>query len=243
VARPREGLLAIALRPVHLRGVRSIPDRLRTAEQPTLLVEGETGAPKRVAFLSGSFDPLTLGHTTMAEAAAERADLVVLIYSVRTLPKEGDTVPPLLSEEERLDIISTWCEGHPGIVPGVCSHGLLANQADAVRGCFPGARSLIVLGSDKALQLLDPKWYDDRNSELGALFKQSDVLYAERSGEEGAVDAELALRENSRWRKHFVRIDIPATVASISARKVRTLVAKGKRFEKLLPKESADALS
>ena len=235
--------MAIALQPVHLREVRSVPDRLRTAEQPTLLVEGDTGTPERVAFLSGSFDPLTLGHTTLAEAAAERADLVVLIYSVRTLPKEGDAVPPLLSEEERLDIISTWCERHPRIVPGVCSHGLLANQADAVRGCFPGARPIIVLGSDKALQLLDPKWYDDRNSELGALFRQSDVLYAERSGEEGAVETALALRENSRWRKHFERIEIPATVASISARKVRTLVAKGKRFEKLLPKESADALS
>ena len=53
----------------------------------------------------------------------------------------------------------------------------------------------------------------------------------------------LALRENSRFRKHFERIEIPAAVASISARKVRTMVAKGKRFEKLLPKESADALS
>lgn len=223
--------------------MRSIPDRLRTAEQPTLLVAGKTGTPKRVAFLSGSFDPLTLGHTTLAEAAAERADLVVLIYSVRTLPKEGDIVPPLLSEEERLDIVSSWCERHPGIVPGVCSHGLLANQADAVRGCFPEARPLIVLGSDKALQLLDPKWYDDRDSELGALFKQSDVLYAERVGEEGRVEDALALRENSKWRKHFTRIDIPSAVAAISARKVRALVAKGKRFDRLLPPESVSALS
>jgi len=235
--------LPIAVRPVHLRGVRTIPDRLRTAEQPTLLVEEDTGVPQRVAFLSGSFDPLTLGHTTLAEAAAERADLVVLMYSVRTLPKEGDLVPPLLSEEERLDIVSTWCERHPGIVPGVCSHGLLSNQADAVRGCFPGARPLIVLGSDKALQLLDPKWYEDRDSELGALFKQSDVLYAARTGEEGRVEEALALRENSRWRRHFTQIEIPSTVAAISARKVRTLVAKGKRFDKLLPPESVSALS
>lgn len=235
--------MPIAVRPVHLRGVRTIPDRLRTAEQPTLLIEEDTGVPQRVAFLSGSFDPLTLGHTTLAEAAAERADLVVLMYSVRTLPKEGDLVPPLLSEEERLDIVSTWCERHPGIVPGVCSHGLLSNQADAVRGCFPGARPLIVLGSDKALQLLDPKWYEDRDSELGALFKQSDVLYAARTGEEGRVEEALALRENSRWRRHFTQIEIPSTVAAISARKVRTLVAKGKRFDKLLPPESVSALS
>jgi nicotinamide-nucleotide adenylyltransferase len=212
-------------------------EELRRADRPTLLVPGNPGEPRSVAMLAGSFDPMTIAHAALADAAAERAEVVLLVHSVRTLPKEGVTSPPLLSEPDRLRSLEAFGRGRPRIVPALASHGLLVEQAEAARSRFPRSELFLVMGSDKALQLLDPKWYEDRDRSLARLFGHAHVLFADRSGEEGLVDGALARPENARWRSSFERLAIRPALAPVSSRQVRERLARGEDVLPLVPIE------
>lgn len=212
-------------------------EEARRTERPTLLLARDPGAPVSVALVAGSFDPPTVAHVALAEAAAERADLVVLAYSVRTLPKEGGAPPPLLTEEERVRSLARICEMRARLVAGVCSQGLLADQVAAASERFPGASLELVMGSDKALQLLDPRWYEDRDRALDDLFARARVSFAVRAGDEGRVEEALARPENSRWSARFERLDVARDVAGISSRLVRDRVATGGDVRGLVPEE------
>src|SRR5207237_3714278 len=136
----------------------------RGATRPRLDLVPDPGPMRTLALLAGSFDPITVAHEALSREAAVRVRLVALVYSVRTLPKEAPGPPPLLSEVARLEVLQRFCAARPGHVLGVASHGLLAEQADAAAARFPRTELWLVMGSDKVLQLLHPKWYGDRDA-------------------------------------------------------------------------------
>jgi len=210
---------------------------LRGAEHPTLLVPAVAADPGSVALLSGPSDPITIAHAALADAAAEVADLVVLVYSVRTLPKEGPVSSPLLSERDRVRTLEAFAQRRDRIVPALASHGLLAEQVDAARSRFPRARLYAVMGSDKALQILDPKWYRDRDAAVERLFAEAEVLYVDREGQEGAVPEVLARSENQRWRARFRQLPSPRRIAAVSSSAVRERIARGEDVTALVPAE------
>jgi len=214
---------------------------LREAPEPVMRLRSDFTAadPPVVALLSGSFDPLTLGHVALAEAALVHADLVLLVYSVRTLPKEEAAPGPLLSEEERLAVLEAFCEARPRIERGLCSHGFLAEHVQAASARFPSSHLALVMGSDKVRQLLDPGWYHDREATLSPLFSRAHVVYAVRSGDEGLVEELLRRAENRIWRDRFERLEVPVGMASLSSRLVRELVAAGEDVSAFLPPEAA----
>ncbi len=217
-------------------------DELLQAERPSMALHPGPGTPSSLALLSGTFDPLTVGHAALADAALRHADALMLVVSVRPLAKEGELVPPLLPLAERLAILERFRESRPGVLIGLCSHGLLAEQAYAARERFPDARLLLVMGSDKALQVLDPRWYLGRDDVLEDLFREARVLYAERAGEEGRVEDELRRQENRRWRDRFERVDLPSELAGVSSRRVRDLLRRGEDVGQLVPAGTEDVL-
>jgi len=210
-------------------------EELRHAERPRLVVVPEPKAePVSVALLAGSFDPLTVAHAAMAEAALHRVDLVLLVYSVRTLPKEGAPPASLLGEEERLVVLERFTANREfGLAVGLCSHGLIAEQVDAATSRFPDAALAVVLGSDKLLQLLDHRWYEDRDAMLDPMFSRARALYALRAGDEEAVQA--ALREHDRWLASIERLEISPRVAAVSSREVRDRIRRGEDVSELIP--------
>jgi nicotinic acid mononucleotide adenylyltransferase len=212
-------------------------DLLLRTDRPTLFVPAAAANPGAVALLSGSFDPITIGHAALADAAEDRADLVLLVYSVRTLPKEGEASSPLLSDRDRLRALEAFAQSRRRVVPALASHGLLAEQAESARRRFPAARLFLVMGSDKALQVLDPRWYADRDEVLNRLFAHAGVLYADRSGHEGLVEERLAGPENIRWKSSFERLDVPPEVAAVSSREVRERLSRGEDVGPLVPRE------
>jgi nicotinic acid mononucleotide adenylyltransferase len=214
-------------------------ERLRHAESPTLVVSPEPESPVfSVALLSGSFDPMTVAHAALAEAASRQVDLVVLVYSARTLPKEGTTTRSLLDETDRLKVLERFCRRQPKLAIGLCSHGLLADQVAAARERFRTQSLSLVMGSDKVLQVLHPKWYVDPDDALEGLFREAAVLYAVRAGEEGAVETALKRPENAAWVRRFTRLDVSAEVAAVSSRRVRALVGAGKDPTGLIVEEA-----
>ncbi|MGH2687876.1 MAG: hypothetical protein ACRDKW_03575, partial [Actinomycetota bacterium] len=194
-------------------------DLLRREGPPRLeLLTPAPPVPRAVGLLSGSFDPPTVAHAALASGLlGAGCELVLLVWSVRTLPKEaapgGDPIPPLLHEDARLDCLVAMAAARPGLAVALCSRGLIAEQAEAAARRFPGARLVVGMGSDKVLQLLDPRWYDDRTAALDRLTSLATVALAPRAGQEAAVAEVLARPENARWRAAFADLGLPAGVA------------------------------
>ncbi len=101
----------------------------------------------------------------------------------------------------------------------------------------------MVMGSDKVLQLFDPRWYQDREAALERLFARARLLYADRAGTEGAVGRVLARRETRRWRDRVVPLEPSLRVAGVSSRMVRELVRRGEEVEGLIPEEAREAVA
>jgi nicotinic acid mononucleotide adenylyltransferase len=214
---------------------------LMDAPEPVLRLRTELPdpEPRVVALLSGSFDPITIGHEALAEAALMKANLVVLVYSVRTLPKDIDSPPPLLTEDERRAALEAFCEARPRMEPALCSHGLLAEQAAAAAARFPASEIVLVMGSDKVRQLLDARWYEDRDRTLGSLFQRARILYAVRVGDAGRIEALVGQPPNDVWKDRFTPLDVSPEVAGISSRAVREQLALGANVSAFVPSEAA----
>jgi cytidyltransferase-like protein len=212
---------------------------LRTSERPRLLLWPEVDRhPASVALLAGSFDPITAGHVAMAEAARPLVELVVLVYSVRTLPKPSGASPPLLPEPDRIRAVAAVCAAREGMALGLCSLGLLADQVAAAGERFPGAALTVVLGSDKLAQLFDPGWYGDRDRALGALFAAADLRYAVRQGDD--VSAALVEAATLGVRDRVHRLDVDPAIAGLSSSSVRERARAGGDVAGLVPAQAVD---
>ena len=210
-------------------------DRALRPGRPRLEILGVSPAAVRSAGLvAGSFDPMTVAHAALAEALG--TDLTLLVWSPATLPKAagpgGPPSPPLLQPEDVLASLLAWCEPRRWARVAVCSHGLLVDQVEAAAASFPGARLVVGLGSDKVFQLLDPRWYEDREGVLGRLFDRSEVAAAPRAGQ----DMESVVRRTP-WSDRIRTVRLPAALAEISSRAVREAVRRGEEVSGFVPPE------
>jgi len=216
--------------------------RMRAAEAPAieLVTDPAPARPRSVALVSGSFDPVTVAHVGLAEAALASSEWVLFVYSVRTLPKEGRSGEhgPLLSETERLDALAKVCARHPRFAVAVCSRGLLVDQVEAAADTFPGAELSLVVGSDKLLQLFDPRWYEDRDSAITRLLDRAGIRYSVRRGDAEAVDALLRGNLVPPWRDRFELLGATGPIADHSSSRVRDLVRRGSDVSDLVPEEA-----
>src|SRR5439155_12171175 len=174
--------------------------------------------------------------------AARRADLVVLLFSARTVPKEAGAEAPMLGVRERLEVLEAFCATRPGLVVGLASHGLLVDQVRAAAGRFHGARLDVVVGADKLVQLFDPAWYGDRDAALSGLFGEAELLVAARGGEEAALRGVLAEGARLGWGGRIRLIDADPRVAAVSSRTVRERARAGAEVTELVPAEALPAV-
>jgi nicotinamide-nucleotide adenylyltransferase len=216
--------------------IREVLDRARRPGPPRLEVLDGSPSEGVVGLVPGSFDPMTVAHVGLAEAMD--ADLALFLYSPATLQKEtgpgGSPEPPLLSEEDRVASVLAVVGPRPGRGVAVCSHGLLADQAEAAARAFPRAALVFGVGSDKIRQLLDPRWYRDRDTDLSRLFSLAEVAFAVRSGDDGPDPVEAA---GAPWGSRIRRLDLDPRLAGISSRAVRAALRRGQDVTDVVPAE------
>ena len=122
----------------------------------------------------GSFDPPTVAHLAVAEAARDQAglDRLDLVLSRRALGKEGAERSPL---EARAAALCAVAGRRPWLAVAVTEARLLADVA--------AGYDVLVMGADKWAQVLDPAWYggseEARDEAVGRLPR---VLVAPRAG-------------------------------------------------------------
>ena len=122
----------------------------------------------RVGCYPGSFDPPTVAHLAIAEAAVEQGglDRLELVLSRTALGKEGRQRSPV---EERVAALEAM-----GLTAVVTDRRLVAEIAEGY--------DVLVVGADKWAQLLDPAWYPTPEAHAAALAGLPRVLVAPRAG-------------------------------------------------------------
>jgi nicotinic acid mononucleotide adenylyltransferase len=215
------------------RGLTAAIARVRRPGGPRLELLGDPPPQVRaVGLVAGSFDPMTEAHAAIA--AALGLGLTLLVWSPVTLPKEhgpgGDPSPPLLRPEDVLASLAAWCAPRPWARAAVCSHGLLADQLEAAEASFPGIRVVLGMGSDKVRQLLDPRWYPDRDRVLDRMFVRAEVAVAVRAGHPPPTVP-------PRWSGRIRTLELPAELSTISSRAVRGAVRRREDVSAVVPSE------
>jgi hypothetical protein len=104
----------------------------------------------RVGAYPGSFDPPTVAHLAVAQAACDLAglDRIDLVVSESALGKEDVAVPTL---EDRLGVLADVAARRPWLGVRRTPHRLVADVADGY--------DVVVMGADKWAQVNDPAWY------------------------------------------------------------------------------------
>lgn len=145
----------------------------------------------------GSFDPPTVAHLAVAEAALRHAglDRVDLILSRRPLGKEERSGPTV---EERIDVLTAVAATRTWLEVRVTDARLLADIASGY--------DAVVMGADKWAQVNDPAWYGSIAARDAAVAGLPRVLVAPRAGEH-PVGVEL--------------LAVPRHVAHVSSTAVR----------------------
>lgn len=216
----------------------ALPPRAIVAHEAAGLPANARGPA--IGILTGSFDPLTVAHAALARAALDAGglDAVYLALSRRTVEKEGVARP---TQADRALVLRLYARRRARHGVLLFNRGLYAEQARAARAAFPTAREIcFVVGFDKARQIFDPRYYDDRDAALAELFAAAALLVAPRAGDGAAALAALLDRsENRPFRDRVRALPFDPVYAEASSTVVRAAVRAGAPVEDLVPPEAA----
>ena len=207
----------------------------RSSEPLARVVAGARPGPGgRLGILSGSFNPPTRAHTALAEAAlaAGAVDAVLFALGTTTVDKEVVTGAAL---EDRLLVLDLIARRDRRLGVLLVNRGLYVEQAGLVRAALGSEAVVFLVGFDKIVQILDPRYYADRDAALERLFGLARFLVAPRGPDGPAELATLLDRpENRRFAPAVRPLDLPATLREVASSRVRASAA-GERTEHLPP--------
>jgi nicotinic acid mononucleotide adenylyltransferase len=201
----------------------------------------------RVGLFAGSFNPMTNAHIALTDAARKALSLDVVVWSlaISTIDKEQVTragIADRLAHLISFAASSAAAASSTADAVALLNRGLYVDQVQAVRSHLAADATLSVLvGFDKVVQILDPRYYDDRDAALAELFAAAKLAVSPR---EGASEAELhalvSRPENARFAAHITFFTVPADYARDSSSEARALAGEdgaSERIHTLLPPE------
>jgi len=194
---------------------------------------------KPLAIFGGTFDPVHLGHLSVAWEASELLDAEVRLMPAGVPPHR---VPPLASAPQRVAILRAALQGQSRLTmdtrelarggPSYTIDTLIELRAEQ------GERPLVLLiGADAFAGL--PSWHRWRE-----LFDVAHIGVLSRPGVDSALPAELLAKVSDRRVDDKVAlrgvpagkvIELAVTPLEISATRIRELLAAGRDPRYLLP--------
>ena len=134
----------------------------------------------RVGILCGSFNPLTRAHTELAGQVCKAWQLDQVFLSLAKVTVDKEQISGM-SLEDRLLLLSLYAERHPHISIALVNRGLYVEQAQAFRAlCGAQTELFFLTGMDKLIQILDARYYQDRDAALNELFGLASLIVANR---------------------------------------------------------------
>ncbi len=210
-----------------LAKVQDLLDQLQPdGEARALTVPGSPEPRESIIVFTGSFNPPTTAHLALlqqAERFARQHEAMGLYaaFSKRTVDKETVERPLLLDRIMLLDTMLQHRLPRAGIM--LFNRGLYVEQARAIRASYRRVRHIFFLmGFDKIVQILDPRYYDDRDTALSELFKLAQLLVAPR-GDAGERELAALLHQpqNERFARFIHELPFDPRYRAISSTHIR----------------------
>ncbi len=201
---------------------------------------GSLNRARRVGLLAGSFNPLTRAHVALADAArvTGRLDSILWTLSVITVDKERVERASLI--DRLLQMVAFVRDGPDALA--LINRGLYVDQASVVSRLVPHLEELfVVVGFDKIVQILDPRYYEGRDAVLNRLFTSASLLVAPRLDEdEESLNALLAREENRKYQRRITFCPLKRRFRGDSSSTARAIAGElrgDRRLRMLLPPE------
>ena len=188
----------------------------RRAERPT----------RNVGVLPGTFNPVTVAHLALADAALNAVDEVVFVLP-RSFPHKQFTGA---SFEQRVGMLKAALKARPAFSIGASDGGLFAEIAEEIRQFYPsGVLISLICGRDAAERVAG--WDYGRPGAFAEMLQRFDLLVAARQGTYTApTEFASAVRQ----------LALPCELDDVSATQVRERIAHGEAWEHLVPVQIVD---
>ena len=192
---------------------------------------------KRLGIFSGSFNPITVAHIEMIEAAQKRYDLdEILLILARANVDKGVFG---LSLADRLLMLKLYAVTREDFSVAACSHGKFIEKIEALKPAYPPSTHFsFIVGYDTFIRLFDPKYYTDMHDALEALFDQCRFIVANRQDyDANAVRNVMEAPDYHRYANCIDLIELPDFYADISSTHIRSQIQEGNSVDHLVPPE------
>lgn len=192
---------------------------------------------KRLGIFSGSFNPLTVAHIRMIEAAQKEYDLdEILLILARANVDKGVFG---LSLADRLLMLKLYAVTREDFSVAACSHGKFIEKIEALKPAYPSSTHFsFIVGYDTFIRLFDPKYYTDMHGALEALFDQCRFIVANRQNYDAdAVRNVMEVPDYHRYAYCIDLIELPDFYADISSTDIRAQIQEGNSVDHLVPPE------
>jgi nicotinate-nucleotide adenylyltransferase len=171
--------------------------------------------------LPGSFNPITVAHVALAEAALKVVDEVVFV-----LPREfPHKTYGGASFAERVELLDMALAGQRRFSVAATEGGLFVEIAGECREAYGAdARLSFLCGRDAAERIAD--WDYGRPGAFAEMLGRFDILVAARAGEYCPPES---------LGSAFARLDVSGGFDHVSASEVRARIASGQPWRHLVP--------
>lgn len=176
--------------------------------------------PGRLGIIPGTFNPVTVAHLALAQAALSRVDEVLFVLP-RAFPHKPYSGA---SFEERVEML---CQAASGAAFSIAAAegGLFIEIARECRAAYgPEVKLTFLCGRDAAERIVN--WDYGRSGAFAEMLGEFDLLVAARGGD---YDPPPDLRHA------IARLDLAFPCDAVSATTVRERLARGDPWEELVP--------
>jgi nicotinate (nicotinamide) nucleotide adenylyltransferase len=203
----------------------------QTPGQPrvTLVKRATAAPPTRLGVLGGAYNPITLAHLAIAEAAMTPFGIDEVLFLLPQVPPHKTIFGASL--EQRLEMMRLAVDDTPHAAVGLSTHGLFVDMYEALLAIYPHRPQVYFLtGRDAAERIL--AWhYDDAEVALKRMFAAFQFIVCSRRGPFSLPDDPLL----APYRDRIHTCALPPQADAISATEVRQRRARGLPIDDLVP--------
>ena len=179
----------------------------------------------RVGLLPGTYNPPTMAHVALGEAAQRCFDLDQVIQIIPRSPPHKRIARPTM--EHRREWIAELARLRSGWAACACKAGLVVDMADALRREIGDACELFVIAGRDAAERFATWDYGEREAFSDQL-KRFTLLVGSRGG---------SYRVAPEHAGRILPFEIAAAHAETSSSSVRSAIARGEDWAHLVPAE------
>ena len=209
----------------------------QTPGQPRVVLSKRAAipAPARLGVLGGAYNPITLAHVAVAEAAMTHFGIDEVLFLLPQVPPHKTIFGASL--EQRLEMMRLAVADVPHAAVGLSTHGLFVDMYEGLLAVYPHRPEVFFLtGRDAAERIL--AWhYDDAEGALKRMFESFQFIVCSRQGPFTLPDDPLLAPY--RGRIHSCTLPPQAgsgpPVDAISATEVRERSLQGLPIDDLVP--------